>query len=99
MSVGGKYECLTKTPMGDQTAVLTVNIDGDQFTGDNVGTMGSDVVVDGRVDGNRLTWKFNLTSPLPITLECEATVDGDTISGSYTAPGFGAFPMTGKRTT
>ena len=30
MSVAGSYECVTKTPMGDQKSVLTVNVSGDR---------------------------------------------------------------------
>lgn len=29
MSVAGSYDCVTKSPMGDQKSVLTVNVDGD----------------------------------------------------------------------
>lgn len=97
MSVAGAYDCVTKTPMGDQTSVLTIVVDGDSFTGTNIGTLGTNEVLDGKVDGNRLTWKFNLTVPLPLTLECEATVDGDSISGAFNSSSFGAFPMTGTR--
>ena len=87
MSVAGSYECVTKTPMGDQKSVLTVNVSGDSWTGTNAGAQGSLDVYDGKVDGNTLTWKMNMTVPMPMTLEGTATVDGDTISGSVTIPG------------
>ena len=28
MSVAGTYECVTKTPMGDQKSEVTINVDG-----------------------------------------------------------------------
>ena len=51
MSVAGSYECLTKTPMGDQTSTFTVTPgdDGTSFTGSNVGSLGSLEVIDGKV--------------------------------------------------
>lgn len=97
MSVSGTYDCVTKTPMGDQSSKFTVNADGDSFTGQQAGQMGSMDVVDGKVDGNKLTWKMNMIVPMPMTLDCEATVDGDTITGTVKAGAFGAFPMTGTR--
>lgn len=97
MSVAGTYDCVTKTPMGDQKSKFTVIPDGDTFTGQQVGQQGSMDVVDGKIDGNKLTWKMNMTVPMPMTLECEATVDGDTITGGVKAGAFGTMPMTGTR--
>jgi hypothetical protein len=96
-NVAGSYDCITKTPMGDQKSVFTVTVDGDSFTGSNVGGMGSMDCEDGKVDGNTITWKMNMTVPMPMTLEGTATVDGDTLTGSVKAGAFGAFPMTGTR--
>lgn len=97
MSVAGTYDCVTKTPMGDQKSKFTVNVDGDTFTGQQAGAMGSMDVVDGKVDGNKLTWKMNMTVPMPMTLTAEATVEGDAITGTVDAGAFGKMPMTGTR--
>ena len=97
MSVAGSFECVTKTPMGDQKSVLTVNVSGDSWTGTNAGPQGSLDVYDGKVEGNTLTWKMNMTVPMPMTLEGTATVDGDTISGSVKAGMFGSMPLSGTR--
>ena len=97
MSVAGTYECVTKTPMGDQKSDVTINVDGDTFTGTNVGAMGSMDLEGGKVDGNKLTWSMKMTVPMPMTLEGEATVDGDTLTGSVKAGAFGTFPMNGTR--
>lgn len=97
MSVAGTYDCVTKTPMGDQSSKFTVNVDGDSFTGTNAGAMGSMDVEGGKVDGNKLTWTMKMTVPMPMTLECEATVDGDALNGTVKAGMFGTFAMTGTR--
>ena len=97
MSVAGTYECVTKTPMGDQKSDVTINVDGDSFTGSNVGAMGSMELENGKVDGNKLTWSMKMTVPMPMTLEGEATVDGDTLTGSVKAGAFGTFPLNGTR--
>lgn len=97
MSVAGSYDCVLKSPMGDQKSVMTVNVDGDSWTGSNVGAQGSIDITDGKVDGNTLTWSMSITTPMPMKLEGTATVDGDSITGSVKAGAFGSFPMTGTR--
>ena len=97
MSVAGTYDCVTKTPMGDQKSKFTVNVDGASFSGQNAGAMGSMDVIDGKVDGNTLTWKMNMTVPMPMTLDGKATIDGDALTGTINAGAFGAMAMTGTR--
>ena len=98
MSVAGTYECVTKTPMGDQKSEVTINVDGDTFTGSNVGAMGSMELENGKVDGNNVTWSAKISSPMPLTLDFTGTVEGDKLSGSVKAGSFGSFPFTGNRT-
>lgn len=95
--VDGTYDCVVKSPLGDQKTTLTVKSDGGSFTGTNAGAMGS-TDVSGTVDGNTLAWKLSVTVPMPLTLDCEASVEGDTLTGTVAAGAFGSFPMTGKRT-
>ncbi len=97
MSVAGTYDCVTKTPMGDQKSKFTVNVDGDTFSGQQAGAMGSMDVVDGKVSGNTLTWTMNMTVPMPMKLTGEATVEGDAITGTVDAGAFGKMPMSGTR--
>ena len=98
MSVAGTYECVTKTPMGDQKGKFVVNVAGDSFTGSvSSDMMGSMDITDGKVEGNRLVWKMDMKVPMPMTLDCEATVDGDAISGSVKAGAFGSMALSGTR--
>jgi hypothetical protein len=96
-AVDGVYDCTTKTPMGDQAGVFTVVSSGDSFHGNIAGALGSMDVKDGKVDGNGLTWKMDMTMPMPMTLECEAVVEGDTLTGTIQLGAFGASAITGKR--
>lgn len=96
-SVDGAYDCLTKTPMGDQQSVFTVITSGERFNGTNAGPLGSLDVKDGKVDGNRLTWVMEMTMPMPMTLTCEAIVNGDKLTGTIDAGAFGTLAMTGTK--
>ena len=98
-NVEGTWNTVTKSPMGDQAAVLTVVVasSGKTFTGTWSGAMGTNSLEDGTVDDDRLTWKINVTVPMPMTLDCSATVSGNTMTGTVTAGAFGSFPLTGTR--
>lgn len=96
-AVDGDWEVTIKSPMGDQKSVFTVNSDGGSFTGKIAGSLGSMDVRDGAVDGNTLTWKMDMTVPMPMTLEGTATVDGDNISGDVKAGAFGSMALSGCR--
>ena len=95
--VDGEWDCVTKSPLGEQKSLLTVKTDGSSFTGTNSGATGSLEVLEGKVDGNTLTWKMDMKVPMPIMLDCTATIDGDTLTGGVTAGAFGTSPMTGVR--
>jgi len=98
MSVAGSYDCVVKSPMGDQKSVLTVVDNGDgTMSATNVGATGSLDCYDGKIDGNALSWKMDMKVPMPMLLECEATVDGDTLTGGVKAGMFGTSPMSGTR--
>jgi hypothetical protein len=96
-NVDGSWNTVTKSPMGDQQAVLTVRSAGDSFTGNFSGGLGTTDITDGKVDGDTLNFSLNITVPMPMTLTVEATVDGDNLNGTVTAGAFGSFPITGTR--
>ncbi len=98
MSAAGTYDCVVKSPMGDQKSVFTVNDNGDgTFTGSNVGAQGSLDCYDCKIDGNDLSWKMDMKVPMPMTLEATASVDGDALTGSVKAGMFGSMAMSGTR--
>ena len=97
MAIDGNYDCITKSPMGDQKSVLKIATDGDKITGINAGMMGSLDIEGGSVNGNTINWKMQMKVPMPMTLTCEATIDGDTLTGTVDAGAFGKMAMTGTR--
>ena len=85
------------TPMGAQNGTLTLATDGGTLTGKLSGPQGAIDLTDGKVDGNNLSWKASITSPMPMTLEFAATVDGDNISGNVKLGAFGNATFSGTR--
>ena len=94
--VDGSWDCTVKSPLGDQKMTVTVQTAGSTWTGNVSGAMGSSDI-SGEANGNTISWKQQMTVPMPMTLDCEATVDGDTLTGTVGACAFGSFPLSGTR--
>ena len=95
-NVDGSWDCTVKSPLGDQKMTLDITSSGSTFTGTASGAMGS-ADLSGEVQGDTFTWKQSITTPMPMTLDCTATAEGDTLTGSVAAGAFGSFPLSGTR--
>lgn len=97
MSVAGSWDIRIKTPIGDQLARVTVvpdHVGG--FTGQVSGEAGA-MDITGSITGDGLAWKMKTTKPMPLDLDCQAQVEGDTLNGSVKAGMFGTMPLSGTR--
>ena len=96
-NVDGTWNTTINTPMGQQSPTLTLQTDGSSLTGKFAGPQGDLDLKDGAVDGDNVSFKADLTQPMPITLEFELSVDGDNISGNVKLGSFGNATLTGTR--
>jgi hypothetical protein len=96
-NVNGPWKTVIDSPDGDQAGVLTVKSSGDNLTGTYESEGNTVTIQDGRVDGDALSWKMNVVIPAPMTIECKATVTGDSLSGTVVAGAFGSWLLTGTR--
>lgn len=96
-NVDGTWNVTTNTPMGAQKGTLTLATDGDKLTGTISGAQGATDIQSGAVDGNDVSWKLDITSPMPMTLEFSGSVDGDSISGNVKLGAFGNATFEGTR--
>ena len=92
----GIYAIVAQTPLGDQRMTTTIKTSGETFAGQSDGAMGL-ADIHGVVSGQTLIWRQVITRPIPLTLRCQATIVGDTLSGSINTGLLGIFPLTGKR--
>ena len=95
MSVDGKWNISIKTPMGDQTGLLTLKQEGDALNGTMEQGGNTVEVQNGRVEGETLMWTVNVTSPMPVQLDFNGKVDGDTIGGDVKLGAFGNSTFSG----
>jgi hypothetical protein len=97
MSVDGSWNLTMETPMGERSATLDVTSAGGALTGTQSADGNSAEIFDGTVNGSDVAWKVSITTPMPMTLEYTATVDGDAMSGQMQIGVFGSFPFSGAR--
>ena len=97
MSADGTWNTTMNTPMGAQNGTMTLSTDGSALSGKLSGPQGEIDLEDGAVDGNSLTWKASITTPMAMTLEFDATLDGDNISGNVKLGAFGNATFTAER--
>ena len=96
-NVDGRWDSVVKSPMGEQKAVLVLKSDGNSLTGASEGPMGNVEIAGGKIDGNALSWRMDIKTPMAMTLEVNATIDGDTIDGSMKLGPFGNAPFKATR--
>ena len=94
--VDGSWDCVVKSPLGDQKMTIVVKTDGATWSGTVSGAMGASDI-SGEADGETISWKQQMTVPMPMTLDCQATASGDTLTGTVGAGAFGSFPLNGTR--
>ena len=97
MSIDGTWNVTLQSPMGSQEGTLTLATDGDTLTGTMSGPQGAMDIEDGQVGDGSYSWKVNITSPMAITIESTATVDGYTITGESKLGAVGTATFTGTR--
>jgi hypothetical protein len=97
MSVAGTWNLTIDTPMGKQSAVLTLEETASGVTG-VASADGESMPLDNlAVDGQRVTFKQAITKPMKLTVNFDLTVDGDAIGGKAKAGMFPASKVTGSR--
>ena len=97
MSADGTWNTTMNTPMGAQNGTMELKTDGASLSGTLTSPQGTIELEDGTMDGDALTWKAAITTPMAMTLEFSATVDGDNMGGDVKLGAFGNATFTGTR--
>jgi cytochrome P450 len=92
-----QWQFTLQTPVGPQEMTLQLVRDAGTFTGKIDSPMGSELIKNGQIDGNTLTWTMAVKKPMPITLKFEAQAQGDTLTGNAKLGMFGNAKLAGRR--
>ena len=98
MSADGTWKVSMQTPIGERKLTVALKTAGGTLTGKVTGDDGNSTdISDGKASGDSISFKADITSPMPLTLEVSGLVAGDKISGTVNARGVGSMPFTGTR--
>ena len=98
MSVDGTWNLSMKTPIGERKSTLALTTAGTTLTGKLTADEGASTdIFEGKADGDNVTFKASIKSPMTLTLEFGAPVAGDKISGNVGAGAVGSWPFSGTR--
>lgn len=97
MSLDGSWNIVLKTPIGDQASTLTIATKDGALSGSLSSPAGAAPLRDGKAEGNKGSWKADITQPVALTLEFSAEADGDRISGNAKLGVFGNASFSGTR--
>ena len=90
MDVDGTWNITLKTMIGERKATVVLKTEGASLAAKER------LLYDGTVDGDEVSWKTDITSPVSLTLAFKGKVSGDTIAGTATTA-LGKWPFTGMR--
>ncbi len=96
MSAKGTWNLTLKTPMGEQKSVLTIE-DETTLSGTLSGQGDSIALKDGVAAGDKLTFKTDVKKPMPLTIDFDLTVSGDSLTGTAKPGPFPSMPVQGVR--
>lgn len=96
-AVDGTWNITVISPIGEQTSVLALHVDGEALSGTITGAGGTSNLKDARVIEGVASWVTEITNPMPLTLEFSGRVEGDAISGTVKLGAFGNAPFSGRR--
>jgi cytochrome P450 len=92
-----RWALTMQTPMGPQEMTLHLVREATTLSGMIESPMGSEVIKDGQINGDTLTWVMDVKKPMPIKLKFEAQVQGATLTGSAKLGVFGKAKLEGRR--
>jgi hypothetical protein len=94
----GSWDITIDTPVGRITPVFVISDDHGSLRGVAHSEEGAIDFYDVVAEGNRLTWKQDVTTPMKLSLTFDVVVDGDTMVGTSKAGIFPASTVNGIRT-
>jgi cytochrome P450 len=96
--VGGEtWRCTMQTPAGPQEMTAHLVRNGKELTGRMESPMGGEDILDGKINGDTLTWTMKVSKPMPIKLSFDVKVEGDQMTGKVKLGIFGSAALTGHR--
>ena len=92
-----RWSVTVATPFGPREGILVLRHTAGAWTGEVTSDNERATARNIEWSGNRLRWDQALTSPFPLRLRFDVTVDGDHLAGTARAGPFFTSPVAGHR--
>ncbi len=79
-TANGHWNVIIESPLGQQRREMTIEVAMNSFSATVSSSEGTHTVA-GTVDGTKLTWTDQVTSPMKLTLHFDVTVDDNQMNG------------------
>ncbi|NGY07022.1 cytochrome P450 [Solimonas terrae] len=96
-TIDGTWKVTVKGPTGPQSTTLTIAHDKGVVTGSQSGQGESSPILDGKLDGNQLSWINQISKPMKMKLTFTAEIENNAMTGKVKAGFMGSFPFTGVK--
>lgn len=98
MSIAGTWNLVMMTPIGERKAKLAITEAGGALSGSLTNDEGGRTEIrNATVSSGLYTFSADVKSPMPLTLDFNATVHGNEITGNVSAGGIGSWGFRGTR--
>jgi hypothetical protein len=97
MSVDGKWNVVIDSPLGKQEGQLDLRAQDGVLSGTSTGGGTTVDIFDGTVEGDSLRFAIRIKQPMPMKLQFNLTVAGDSIAGDVKAGILGRQKVSGAR--
>ncbi|MFC9279487.1 hypothetical protein [Streptomyces collinus] len=99
MSADGSWEFTIDSPIGKQSLWVDMKAEDGKLVGTcrANGQVIDPNIIDGKIDGDLLSFKVKSLKPVPLKMTLTLTRNGDSMTGKAKPGMFGTFPVTGKR--
>ena len=97
--VSGKWNYTVETPQGKGNGIITLENTSNEYTGTITVsfTNSTNKIFDVEINGNKLSFSFNVLIEEETKVDVNLTVEGDTFEGSITVDNLGSFPIEGSK--
>jgi cytochrome P450 len=91
------WKITLKTPAGPQEMTMQMVREKDAISGRIDSAMGGEVISDGKINGDELSWTMQAKKPIAVKLSFEVKVRGDSMTGHAKLGMFGKADLSGQR--
>jgi len=93
----GTWITTAATPVGERKGTMVIKVDGQTFTGTSESEGDVLEILDGKIDGDHISWMSQLTKPIKMKIKGSMRLNGDELEGTLKLGLMGKSKITATR--